>query len=82
MKQLIFGLPFLTACYSLPFTSSCDKTADSDRVRRAVSYMEQHYNVMTVEVRYDRRRNMAIVAGYDINRRFVRSERVPQSCKL
>ena len=81
MKRLLFASLLLMGCYSLPFRSSCDKDEDQRRVQRAISYMEQHNNVLYAEVRYLRSRNVAIVSGFNANRQVVRSERVPQSCK-
>jgi hypothetical protein len=82
MKRLVLSSLILMGCYSLPFTSTCDKTEDKARIERTISYVEQDSRVIRTNVRYRRPGNMAIVTGYDIQQRPVRSEKVPQSCKL
>ncbi len=79
--KYIFLIPFLFAgCLSYVGNPRCNKDVDEQRVERAVADMERI--AVTVRVRYDKRKQIAVVSGYDIQRRFLRSEQVPQSCKL
>lgn len=80
MKYLLL-IPFLcVGCLPYVGNPRCNKDVDEQRVERAVVDMER--TAVTVRVRYDKRKQTATVYGYDIHRRFLRSEQVPQSCKL
>jgi hypothetical protein len=82
MKYFLLGsLALSTSC--IPFIGSrCDTSLDQRRAQRAVDSIELFPLTMSVQVSYDKQKHNAVVTGYDINQRFTRSMKVPQSCTL
>jgi protein involved in sex pheromone biosynthesis len=68
----------LSSC--IPFVNRCDRDKDARRVQEVVQSM--HDVAARVDVRYDEKHRVAVVVGYDRNKRLIRSEQVVQDCKL